>query len=155
MFRAGIGIFFAAVLSTGAAQAAPAKDASAVLSAAAKAMGADRVNSIKMWGSGANYTVGQSNHANGPWPRTNVNDYVRAIDFTQPASRATGVTVAVAVTGGNAVTAQYNQTITPTAARWEQQLEIWTTPWGFLKGAEQNHATAATQTMNGKTYRVV
>ncbi|MEO6340526.1 MAG: MBL fold metallo-hydrolase [Caulobacteraceae bacterium] len=155
MFRAGIGIFFAATLGAAAAQAAPAQDAKAVLSAATKAMGADGLTSIKMWGSGANYGIGQSNHANGPWPRTNLNDYVRAIDFTQPASRATGVTVAIAVTGGAAVSTPYNQTITPATASWGQQLEIWTTPWGFLKGAEQNHATAATQTMNGKTYRVV
>ena len=155
MFRAGAGIFFAAVLSSGAVQAAPAQDAKAVLSAAEKAMGADGLSSIKMWGSGANYQIGQSNHANGPWPRTNVNDYVRAIDFTQPASRATGTTVAVAVTGGNAITAPYNRTIAPNTAGWDAQLEIWTTPWGFLKGAEQNHATVATQAMNGKTYRVV
>ena len=155
MFRAGIGIFFAAALGASTAYAAAPQDTKTVLSAASKAIGADGLTAIKMWGSGANYQVGQSNHAGGPWPRTNLNDYVRAIDFTQPASRATGVTVAVAVTGGPAATAPYNQTITPASNRWEQQLEIWTTPWGFLKGAEQNHATVATKAVAGKTYRVV
>ena len=31
-------------------------------------------------------------------------------------------------------------------AAWTQQLEIWITPWGFLKGAAANNATARTRT---------
>ena len=46
--------------------------------------------SITYYGSGANFNLGQSNNANGQWPRTNLSDYSRSIDFTQPASRATG-----------------------------------------------------------------
>ena len=42
-----------------------------------------------------------------------MSDYVRSIDFTQPASRATGVTFAAPVTGGPAVQGAFQQNITP------------------------------------------
>jgi glyoxylase-like metal-dependent hydrolase (beta-lactamase superfamily II) len=108
-----------------------------------------------MYGSGANFGLGQSNNSNGAWPRTNVSDYVRSIDFTQPASRATGVTFAAPVTGGPAVQGVFQQNITPANTAWAQQLEIWITPWGFLKGAAANNATAAPQLIGGRKYNVV
>ena len=80
---------------------------------------------------------------------------MRSIDFTQPASRATGVTFAAPVTGGPAVQAQFQQNITPANNTWAQQLEIWITPWGFLKGAAANNATAKSQSIGGKKYNVV
>ena len=87
----------------------------------------------------------------GRWPPQN--DYVRAIDFTQPASRATWATYAVPVTGGRAAlaqgTPQTQQIITPENTAWAQQLEIWITPWGFLKGAAANNATVRAQTVGG------
>ena len=134
---------------------AAAQDAKTVVSTASKAMGADGLTSITMYGSGANFGLGQSNNSNGAWPRTNVSDYVRSIDFTQPASRATGVTFAAPVTGGPAAQAQFQQNITPANNTWAQQLEIWTTPWGFLKGAAANNATAKSQSIGGKKYNVV
>ena len=66
-----------------------AQDVKTVLANASKAMGVDNLSSIHYYGAAAELRIGQSNNANGQWPRTNVNDYVRAIDFTQPASRAT------------------------------------------------------------------
>jgi hypothetical protein len=49
----------------------------------------------------------------------------------------------------------FNQNITAAQTAWTQQLEIALTPWGFLKGAAANNATARTAKMNGKTYNVV
>jgi glyoxylase-like metal-dependent hydrolase (beta-lactamase superfamily II) len=86
---------------------------------------------------------------------TAANDYVRAIDFTQPASRATWVTFAVPVTGGAATQGQGQQNITPQNTAWGQQLEIWITPWGFVKGAAANNGTVRAQTVDGKRYQVV
>src|SRR5438477_4875016 len=111
---------------------AAGQDAKTVISAASKAMGIDSVNSVMFYGSGANFGLGQSNNSNGAWPRTNLNDYVRAIDFTQPASRATAVTWSAPVTGGAATQAAFQQNITPASNGWGNQLEIWITPWGFL-----------------------
>ena len=134
---------------------AAAQDAKAVISAASKAMGTDNLNSLTIYGSGANFGLGQSNNANGQWPRTNVSDYVRSIDFTQPASRATGVTFAAPVTGGPAVQGAFQQNITPANSAWAQQLEIWITPWGFLKGAAANTATVKSQSIGGRKYNAV
>ena len=134
---------------------AAAQDAKTVISNASKAMGVDNLNSISYYGSGANFGLGQSNNANGQWPRTNVSDYVRSIDFTQSVSRATGVTFAAPVTGGPAAQAAFQQNITPANTAWAQQLELWVTPWGFLKGAAANNATAKSQSVGGRRFQVV
>ena len=147
------GALSAPVAGQEARPAAP--QARTVIAAASKAMGIGRLDGITYYGSGANFTLGQSNNANGAWPRINLNDYVRTIDFTQPASRATAVTWAAPVTGGPAVQGQFQQNITPATAGWAQQLEIWTTPWGFLKGAAANDATASLQLVGGRRYTVL
>jgi glyoxylase-like metal-dependent hydrolase (beta-lactamase superfamily II) len=137
------------------APAARAQDAKTVLTTAARAMGVDTLDSIHYYGVGVGGNLGQNNNANQPWPLTAWNDYVRAIDFTQPASRATWATYAVPVTGGAAaLNANNQQLITPTNQTWAQQLEIWITPWGFLKGALANNATVRAQTVDGRRVQV-
>jgi glyoxylase-like metal-dependent hydrolase (beta-lactamase superfamily II) len=63
------------------------------------------------------------------------------------------------VTGGRATlaqgTPQTQQLITPQTQGWANQLEIWVTPWGFLKGAAANNATTRTQNVNGRRFHVV
>ncbi len=63
------------------------------------------------------------------------------------------------MTGGRATlavgTPQTQQLITPETMAWAQQLEIWVTPWGFLKGAAANNATVRAQTVNGQRYQAV
>ena len=145
------------VLALGAilSQTLTAQDARAVISSASKAMGVEGMNSIHYYGVAQNGNLGQNNNSNQPWPLAAANDYVRAIDFTQPASRATWVTFAVPVTGGAAAQGAGQQNITPRDTAWAQQLEIWITPWGFLKGAAANNATVRAQTVDGKRYQVV
>jgi len=128
---------------------AAAQDAKAVLAAASRAMGMDNLSSITIYGSGANFGLGQSNNANDQWPRTNLNDYARSIDFASSTSRATAVTWAPPVTGPSAVQGAFQQNITPANTAWIQQLEIWTTPWGFIKGAQANNATLGGGTVPG------
>jgi glyoxylase-like metal-dependent hydrolase (beta-lactamase superfamily II) len=138
--------------------AAPAftQDAKSVLADASKAMGLDGVTSVYYYGSGAQYSLGQNNNANMPWPKTPVNQYTRAIDFTAKASRATWATYAEPVTGGAPVlNANNQQSVNSTSTSWGAQLEMWTTPWGFIKGAEANNATLATRIIAGKSYRVI
>src|SRR5918993_2249778 len=142
-----------------AAGTAAAQDAKTVINNASRAMGVDGLNSIHYYGVAQIGNLGQNNNANQPWPLTAANDYVRVIDFTQPASRATWATYAVPVTGGAATLAQNTpatqQVITPQNTAWAQQLEIWITPWGFLKGAAANNATARSQTMSGRRYQTL
>lgn len=133
---------------------ASAQNAQTALANASRAMGADGVNSVTYFGSGANYNLGQNNNAQGPWPRTNLNDYRRTIDLAQPALRSTAQTYGAPPPGTPAVVGAFNQVIGPNAP-WAQQLEIWVTPWGFLKGAAANNATARNQTVEGRRYVVV
>jgi glyoxylase-like metal-dependent hydrolase (beta-lactamase superfamily II) len=126
-----------------------------VVASASASMGIAKLNSIRYYCVAQNGSLGQNNNANQPWPMVNANDYVRAIDFTQPASRATWTTFAVPVTGGAAAQNAAQQNITPQNSAWAQQLEIWITPWGFLKGAAANRGTARAQTVDGKRYQVV
>jgi glyoxylase-like metal-dependent hydrolase (beta-lactamase superfamily II) len=86
----------------------------------------------------------------GPVNLTQITTYTRTINFgpsSGPASfvsRATGPTQPPTVPG---VPPQkpgvFNQNITGMQAgsNWAQALNIWTTPWGFLKGAAANAAT--------------
>jgi glyoxylase-like metal-dependent hydrolase (beta-lactamase superfamily II) len=139
-----------ALAALAATSAALAQNAATVIANASKAMGVEGLSSVTYYGSGANYNLGQSNNANYPWPRVNVNDYRRTIDFTKPALLSTGQTYAVPVTGGPAALAPFTQNIQTTNPAWAQQLEIWVSPWGFLMGAQQYNATARRRTIDGE-----
>jgi glyoxylase-like metal-dependent hydrolase (beta-lactamase superfamily II) len=144
---------FLASLSTNAA----AQDAGAVVAAASKAMGTDSLNSITYAGTARSGAFGQSKAIGqpmGPVNVTQITQYTRTINFGQPpeptalVSRATGPTQLPTVPG---VPPQppgvFNQNITGAQAgnSWAQALNIWTTPWGFLKGAAANKATVREQ----------
>lgn len=146
-----LAVLLALIPQTASAQAA----AQTVVAQASKAMGIEELDSIKLWGVGANYTLGQNNNSQGPLPRNNLNDFNRWIDFRTPATRATATTFAVPVTGGAAAQGAFNQFAGPNNLAWGQHLEIWTTPWGFLKGAEANGATLSRRTRDGVQYRVL
>lgn len=135
---------------------AAAQDARAVLAAATKAMGLEGVTSLYFYGSGATYSLGQNNNPDGPWPKTPVNEYTRAISFADGgATRATWTTYATPVTGGAPVLNNNGQQSATGASPWAQQLELWITPWGFLKGAEAHNATVQRRTVDGKRYQVL
>ncbi|MEQ1758814.1 MAG: MBL fold metallo-hydrolase [Vicinamibacterales bacterium] len=144
----------AVALLTALASPAFAQDARTAIANASKAIGADGVTSVTYFGSGANYNLGQNNNSQGPWPRTNLSDYRRTIDFSQPALRSTAQTYGAPPQGTPAVAGTFNQVVAANAP-WGNQLEIWVSPWGFLKGAAANNATAANQTVNGRRYTAV
>lgn len=133
------------------------QDASSVVASASKAMGADNLNSITYSGTARNGAFGQSKNIGEPMGAVNltrITQYTRTINFgqaTDPAalvSRASGPTELPTVPG---VPPQppgvFNQNITGSQAsgNWAQALNIWTTPWGFLKGAAANNATVRRQ----------
>ena len=132
---------------------ARAQDASTVVAAASKAMGADTLTSITYAGAARNGAFGQSKSIGdplGPVNVTEITSYTRTLTFAPPAdpmalvSRATGPTQPPTVPGTPAPTpGVFNQNITAMQAgtSWTQALNIWTTPWGFLKGAAASPAT--------------
>ena len=87
-----------ALAALAATSAAVAQNAASVIANASRTMGVEGLNSVTYYGSAANYNLGQNNNANYPWPRVNVNDYRRTIDFTINAERNRGADRRVFVT---------------------------------------------------------
>ena len=143
-------------LSTMLTLVAAAQDPKAVIGESTKAMGADSLNAITFSGSATSANFGQTKNISGPYVlSTSTTNYTRTIDLTQPASRVTGTSMTPAPAGAPpAQPVNLNQSIAPNAP-WTQQLEIWITPWGFLKGAAANNATVRQERIAGKTFDVV
>jgi glyoxylase-like metal-dependent hydrolase (beta-lactamase superfamily II) len=132
---------------------ATAQDAASVVATASKAMGVDTLNAITYSGTARNGAFGQSKAIGAPMALVNVTTitgYTRTLTFgpasepTALVSRATGPTQPPAVPGVPLQPAGvFNQNITSAQAgsNWAQGLQVWTTPWGFLKGAAANQAT--------------
>jgi hypothetical protein len=144
---------------------ARAQDAKTVVANAQKALG--DVKSVTYSGSakdvafqqcGANAAamICQGMHN----PMRPINNYVRVIDLTAPASRHTGATNNIGAGGSTTVTpGTFFQQVTPQQADvsqgWNNSLELYMTPWGFLKGAAENNATATKRRVDGKNYTVL
>ena len=146
-----------AFLLTTLSTAAAAQDAASVVAAASKAMGADTLTSITYSGTARNGAFGQSKDIGepmGPVNVTQITQYTRTLslgpakDPSALVSRATGPTQPPTVPGAPPpAPGVFNQNITgnQAGANWTQALNIWTTPWGFLKGAAANNATVRKQ----------
>jgi glyoxylase-like metal-dependent hydrolase (beta-lactamase superfamily II) len=142
-----------------------AQDAKTVIANAQKALGDPK--SITYSGSakdvafqqcGANAT--DMNCRSTHDPMRPINNYVRVIDLTATVSRATGATNNIGP-GGSTVLAPgtFFQQVTSQQADvsqpWANSLEFYITPWGFLKGAAENNATASQRKVDGKKYTVL
>src|SRR5579871_4649917 len=141
-----------------------AQDAKTVIANAQKALG--DVKSITYSGSakdvafqqcGANSTdmTCRSTHD----PMRPINNYVRVVDLTAPASRHMGATNNIGPGGSTVLTpGTFFQQVTPQQADvsqpWANSLEFYLTPWGFLKGAAENNATVCKKKVDGKNYTV-
>ena len=154
-----------AICLAGLCASAMAQDAKTVIANAQKALG--DVKSITYSGSakdvafqqcGSNATDMQCRGTHDPMRP--INNYVRVIDLTAPASRATGATNNPS--GGGAttpmpgtffqgITAQQTDVSQP----WGNSVEFYLTPWGFLKGAAANNATVSKKKVDGKNYTVL
>src|SRR5262245_10525267 len=133
-----------------------AQDAKTTIEDATKALGAVGLTSITYSGIAATANFGQSRTISFGLSSTSVRNYTRTIDFAQPASRATGSTMPPAVRGGPPPQpGTLDQLITAATPAWAQQMQIWMTPWGFLRGAAANMATVRSRKIEGETYRVV
>src|SRR5688572_18696908 len=130
-----------------------AQDAAVVVAAASKAMGVDNLNAIAYIGRARTGAFGQSKSIGDPMGvvnMTRIAEYRRVISFAKPDTtsavvlRTTGTTHPPMVSGGPLpVPGTLNQTITnaQASASWGQALNIWTSPWGFLKLAASSSAT--------------
>lgn len=107
-------------------------------------------------GANASAMMCQGTHS----PMRPINNYIRVIDLTAPASRHTGATNNIGAGGSTTVTpGTFFQQVTPQQADvsqpWAASLEFYITPWGFLKGAAENNATASRRRIDGSYYTVL
>jgi glyoxylase-like metal-dependent hydrolase (beta-lactamase superfamily II) len=142
-----------------------AQDAKTVIANAQKALGDPK--SITYSGSAKDVAFQQCGanasdmNCRGPHdPMRPITNYVRVIDLTAPLSRHTGGTMNIGPGGSTTVSpGTFFQQVTPEQANlsqpWTQSLDLYITPWGFLKGAAENDATMSRRRVDGKQYRVL
>jgi glyoxylase-like metal-dependent hydrolase (beta-lactamase superfamily II) len=159
MAKTTIGVM---VVLLGLAGAAAAQDARAVIAAATQAMGADNLRTVEYSGNGYDFVLGQNYNPDVPWPRFANPRYTRAIDFQVPSSRVDRIRVQTEnpPRGGGQQPIRgeqaQNQVIVVNAGTpWVQQLEIWMTPYGFVKAAAAKGATARPRTIRGERFTVL
>ena len=151
---------------------ASAQDAKTVIQNAQKAMG--DVKSIRYSGTGKAGGFGQNWNSTAPWHPTVITSYTRTIDYPTRSSKEelTRTQEDPPARGGeapfageqkqvNLVSGQYawnqpgNTPQPAIAAADERQLQIWLTPYGFLKAAADNNATAKSGKEGGKKVTVL
>jgi glyoxylase-like metal-dependent hydrolase (beta-lactamase superfamily II) len=144
---------------------ATAQDAQTVIANAQKALGhptsitysgSAKDVSFQQCGANATQMICQGPHD----PMRPIASYVRVIDLAAPASRHTGSTNNIGPGGSTTVTpGTFFAQVTPQQADlsqpWAQSLELYLTPWGFLKGAAASNATASSRRVDGKKYTVL
>ena len=168
----------ALVIATCASGTSFAQDARSALQAAAQTLGAANVESIEISGAGWYGQVGQSYTLDGDWPRFEVFDYTRMINFDDGTSRedlmrrrgsypavgggppfAGDQVITELVSGEYAWNLQGDRAV-PQGRNYLdgvshadfRQLDILLTPHGFLKAAlESNDATAITIPIAGQS----
>lgn len=134
------------------------------LDVSAKTLGAAQLNSIRFSGTGHWFQFGQAPNPDAAWPQFDVSSYAATINYETPAARVQ-ITRNQTVEPGRLRPAPVEQkpdqyvsgalawnlsqtpggtqpAVQPQPAAVEERLsEIWTTPQGFLKAAQANHAT--------------
>ena len=144
---------------------AMAQNAGTVIANAQRALG--NIESVTYSGS-ARYVAFQQCAANATAmlcdgthdPMRPIMNYVRAIDLDAPWSRHSGDTVNVGPGGSTTVTpGTFSEQVTASQADvsqpWAGSLELYITPWGFLKGAAENDAVVSRETVGGRSYTVL
>jgi glyoxylase-like metal-dependent hydrolase (beta-lactamase superfamily II) len=148
---------------------APAAQRNAVQTAAG-ALGAGNIKTIRIAGSGANFSVGQNFSPGEPWPRVDVKSYTASINYDTGSMRVEllremgpvmprgggapffGEQRQVQVVGGafawnvaappaNAPAGAAPPAVAAPEAQLERMLAMWATPQGFVKAAMANKAT--------------
>ena len=121
-------------------------DAQAVIRDALVALGAAELKSIQYSGTAQEFALGQSERADGPWPH--LNDYYKltfAADFARSLSHTTF----------DSPDGRSGHTVLNQFSPWVYQLDVWTTPWGFLWGGLAHEPTVESKTLDGRKYHVV
>jgi glyoxylase-like metal-dependent hydrolase (beta-lactamase superfamily II) len=147
----------AAVLVTALSWSAHAQDAKGVISTAMKAMGGEGLATIQYSGPGSEFSFGQAFDPKLAWPAWRNKTYTRTLDFETPAFRIDRVAEPPDPQrqGGGLQPGPTQTVVVNQNTAWAQQLPLWTSPQGFLRAAAAGNPTVATQSVGGRTFRVV
>jgi glyoxylase-like metal-dependent hydrolase (beta-lactamase superfamily II) len=146
---------------------APQSDAD-VLQRASSAMGADKVQTLRIAASGTGASFGQAFRPGMAWPRLNYASYVRQADYRAGASSVEVVQSRAEPTGGGAVPLTGEQRVTTFVngtLAWNQAgplpaprlgaaaarlHDLWVTPHGVIKAAQRNKARVEKRSLGGR-----
>ena len=155
-------VIVASVLLGSLPSLATAQDAKSVIASATQAMGAGSLKTVVYSATGEDFALGQAFNPSSKWPRFIEKSYTRMIDFSVPSSKVDRIRMQGEdpPRGGGQQPVRGEQPNTQTIivndkTPWVQQLELWMTPYGFLKAAAANNATLSSKTMGGKKYSVL
>src|SRR5579863_9889680 len=139
------------LLVTLVSRMAVAQDAAAIANAS-KAMGADNLKSVEFTATGWEYTFGQAVNPASPWGGYEEKTYTRTINFDTPSWHIDRVLAPVPPNrrGGGLPPAASQSVVIGPNTPWGAQLDHWMTPYGFLRAAVANNATAASLKIGGK-----
>ena len=134
---------------------AAAQSVQRVLQSVATAMGMENLTSIQYSGTGWQGRVGQNVSPDQDWPRVELTSYTRTIDFGTMASKEEYVREGGTRQFTNLVSGDYAWTLDAQGAPVPQpaaaelrRLELFLTPWGFIKGAMAPGANPTMVTRN-------
>jgi glyoxylase-like metal-dependent hydrolase (beta-lactamase superfamily II) len=173
MMRTTVAAAICLASSIAASSIAHAQDAAGVLRKASVAMGADNLNTLRYAASGTGASFGQAFKPDTAWPKLNVANFVRQIDYQAPAimedvmrSRGEKQGGGAAPIGGEAraVTVAHGRfawnVAGPLAIPRQEGLDsrlhdLWTTPHGAIKAASRGGAKLDFVKRNGREVAAV
>lgn len=122
-----------------------------VVQAALQTSGLAGIKTIRYQGTATRYDIAQSRRAGGPGLPSEVEGFVESIDF--------GIDAMVTEGTATTETSSYPQRVggrhVTVGSLWSPAVRAWTTPWGFLKGAEKHGASTERRRIRGRAYHVV
>jgi len=119
------------------------------------AMGLDNVDSLMFTGTAwrIRNSFRQTLTASPPWPeRDQISNWAQAIDLNAPAMLGSGDTFSSNLFFDPPAVGTHVINVPANTESWRQQLEIWLTPWGFVKGAQRFEAQSSAVEMDGISY---
>ena len=157
MFKKFAAFVALATMMSGAVPVAFSQDAKTVLDNASKAMGADTLKTVQYSGTATELAFGQAVNPKSPWPGYVDKSYIRTINYETPAWRVDRVLADIPPDrrGGGLPPGPTQSVVIGVNTPWAQQVDLWMTPYGFLRAAAKNSATVTSKSVGGKKYTVV
>ena len=127
-----------------------AANAAKILSAAQQAMGGTMPKTLQIGAAGSAYSYDNGTSSR---HRYRIEDYSQQLDLRVPSDYEQQTRVADAADGNE--TRKTQTRVASATQPWPRQYALWTTPYGFLKGAMSHAASVEPKTVLGTKYLVV